>query len=386
MDPRLNQKFPCIDDIERKALKRMPRFIRDYIVCGMGLSGAVKRNRVELDKITLRPRYLVDADNVSFATSLLGREYAAPFGIAPVGMGGLAWPKAAEILADAAQQHNVPFGAATYTTTTLENLHQHTGSCGWFQYYHPNRPDVSDDVLRRAKNAGYDVLIVTVDVPAHMRRDHDIRNGFAIPPRFGPATLIDLIRHPAWSLAMAVSGIPAFENLLPYVPKGLGPQESIEALTDLVVGHITPTVLSEIREKWSGTILVKGILAPEEALLCRDLGADGVIVSNHGGRQLEAAPSASQVLPAIRAAVGADYPLVADGGVRTGLDICRMLALGADFVLMGRPFYYAIAAMGPKGADHIINLFKEELRCTMGQLGCTSPVQLRERLYDERHF
>ncbi len=380
MDARLDQKFPCAADMERAALKRMPRFIRDYIFCGMGLGGAVQRNRDELDRVKLCPRYLTDADHVNFATTLFDREYDAPFGVAPVGMGGLAWPKAGEIIAGAARQHNIPFGAATYTTATLESLHQHAGPCGWFQFYHPNKPEVADDVITRAKNAGYDVLMVTVDVPANIRRDHDTRNGFAIPPRLGPSTVLDLVMHPVWSIAMARSGIPAFENLLPYIPEGLSPDDSIQALTDMVVGHVTPKMLRVLRRKWPGTLLVKGILDPEEAVLCKKAGVDGVVVSNHGGRQLEAAPAATEVLPAIRKAVGPGFPLIADGGVRTGLDICRMLALGADFVLMGRPYYYAVAAMGEKGADHLMNVFKEELRCTMGQLGCSTIPSLRDRL------
>jgi isopentenyl diphosphate isomerase/L-lactate dehydrogenase-like FMN-dependent dehydrogenase len=382
VDPRLDQKYPCADDIERKALKRMPRFIRDYIACGMGKGAAVRRNRDELDKVMLCPRYLVDADQVSCEATLFGQPYDAPFGVAPVGMGGIAWPKAAESIAAAARKHNIPFNASTYTTTTLEKLHSQAGPCGWFQYYHPSDSDVADDLLNRAQTAGYDVLMVTVDIPFETRRDHDIRNGFAIPPRFGLSMLVDFATHPAWSLSMAMSGIPTFENFTPYVPKGLNPLQTVEYLNNFVVGHITPEILKGIRDKWPGKLVVKGILSPEDAILSKKIGADGIVISNHGGRQLEASPTSTQMLPTIRTAVGADYPLIADGGVRTGMDICRMLALGADFVMMGRPFYYAVAAMGAKGADHMIQIFMEELRCTMGQLGCNSIAELSDRLMD----
>jgi L-lactate dehydrogenase (cytochrome) len=303
------------------------------------------------------PRYLVDADKVDFATTLFGQRYDAPFGVAPVGMGGVAWPGAADILATAANRHNLPFAAATFTTSSLESLH--------------------------SQAQGYDVLIVTVDVPSPMRRDHDIRNGFSVPPRFSLRTGFELASCPAWSLAMARSGFPVFENIVPYMPAGLGTGAAMAFIADSVTGHITPEIVVELRARWPGTMVLKGILDPDEAMQCRDLGVDGIIISNHGGRQLEAAPTASQMLPLIRTAVGPDYPLIADGGVRTGLDICRMLALGADFVLMGRPFYYAVAAMGAKGADHIMQLFKAELRCTMGQLGCATLPELRDRLMSD---
>ena len=380
MDASLDRRFPCAADIERAALRRMPKFIRDYVFCGMGLGGGVRRNREALDAVRLMPRYLADADNIAFDTELFGQHYDAPFGVAPVGMGGLAWPRAAESLASAASRHNVPFAAATFTMASLESLRDHAQSCGWFQFYRPNIPEIEEDLLNRARTAGYDVLIVTVDVPSPMRRDHDIRNGFSVPPRFDLRTAFEIAACPAWAMAMAGSGFPVFENLVRYVPAGLGRDAAMAFLSDLVIGHITPEILSDLRARWPGKLVVKGILDPDEALRCRDLGADGIIISNHGGRQLEAAPCASEMLPAIRAAVGADFPLIADGGVRTGLDICRMLALGADFVLMGRPFYYGVAAMGEKGADHIMALFKEELRCVMGQLGCATLPELKDRL------
>ena len=382
MDPSLDRRFPSAADIERAALRRMPKFIRDYIFCGMGLGGAVRRNREALDSVGLMPRYLVDAGEIAFDTELFGQHYDAPFGVAPVGMGGLAWPRAAESLAAAANRHNLPFAAATFTMSSLEDLRNEAQSCGWFQFYRPNIPEIEEDLLSRAEAAGYNVLIVTVDIPSPMRRDHDIRNGFSVPPRFGLRTALEIASCPAWAAAMAASGFPVFENLVRYIPAGLGKDEAMKFLSDLVTGYITPEILSRLRARWPGTLVVKGILDPEEAVRCRDLGADGVIISNHGGRQLEAAPTATQMLPSIRAAVGPDFPLIADGGVRTGLDICRMLALGADFVLMGRPFYYAVAAMGDKGADHIMELFKEELRCVMGQLGCTTLAELKDRLMD----
>lgn len=354
--------------------------MRDYVRCGMGHGGAVQRNRDSLDSVRLMPRYLIAADAVDTTVELFGQDHAAPFGVAPVGLGGAVWPHAAERLASAARSHDVPFVASTFALASLERLRDAAGPRGWFQLYRPKRPEIESDLLRRAIESGYEVMVVTVDVPFRTRRDHDIRNGFSIPPRPGLRTVLDILAKPAWALAMARAGFPTFETLTPYVPDNLGRREALAFLSDLVMAHVTPDILADLRRRWPGTLLVKGVLDPREAIQCRDLGVDGIIVSNHGGRQLEAAPSAAEVLPSVRAAVGEGYPLIADGGIRTGLDICRMLALGADFVLMGRAFYYAVAAMGGRGADHAMRLLKAELTSTMGQLGCASLTELRGRL------
>jgi L-lactate dehydrogenase (cytochrome) len=345
----------------------------------MGRGGSVKRNREALDAIKLIPRYLVDADKVEYSTELFGQRYAAPFGVAPVGMGGLAWPRSADYIAEAARNHKVPFCASTFSITSLETTREQAREYSWFQLYRPSIETIEHDLLSRIENAGYDVLVVTMDVPASMRRDHDIRNGFTVPPEFSLGTLWQIATHPAWSVAMAKCGFPAFENLVQYVPDNRKKGEALDFMSKLVIGHITPEIIITLRERWKGKLVLKGILNADEARQCRDLGVDGIIVSNHGGRQLEAAPSPCEVLERIRDAVGVQFTLIADGGVRTGLDICRMLSLGADFVMMGRPFYYAVAAMGAEGADHIMRLFKAELECVMGQLGCAALPDISER-------
>jgi L-lactate dehydrogenase (cytochrome) len=379
VNPHLNRKFPSALDIERAALKRIPKFARDYVRYGMGQGGSVKRNRDTLDAVKLIPRYLVDADEVDYSTELFGQRYAAPFGVAPIGMGGLAWPHSADYIAAAARNHSIPFCASTFSITSLETIREQAREYSWFQLYRPSIETVENDLLSRIEQAGYDVLVVTMDVPSPMRRDHDIRNGFTVPPALDLQTLWQIATHPAWSMAMARCGFPEFENLVQYVPDNLKKREALHFMSNLVVGHITPEIIATLRERWKGKLVLKGILSADEARQCRDLGVDGIIVSNHGGRQLEAAPSPCEVLGQIRDAVGAQFTLIADGGVRTGLDICRMLSLGADFIMMGRPFYYAVAAMGAEGADHIMKLFKAELQCTMGQLGCPALSDIRER-------
>jgi L-lactate dehydrogenase (cytochrome) len=299
-----------------------------------------------------------------------------------MGLSGLVWPHAERILAKAAKEHNVPYTLSTVSTVTLEDIFRIAGENAWFQLYTPKEPEVLRDILRRCKVTGYETVVVTVDVPYKTRRSHDIRNGLSVPPRFDLKTLWQMVSHPEWALRMLFRGVPQFVNLTPYHSGGTSRnvRESIEQSTKYIeerMGlHITPQRFAEIRELWPRTLLVKGVLDPAEAKAYIDLGADGVIVSNHGGRQLDAAPTAVDVLPQIRVAVGPDVPLLVDGGVRSGLDIARMMALGADFVMMGRPFLYAVAALDSRGGDHAMNVLKAELQSTMGQLGCPALGEL----------
>ena len=383
LDPILNRKFPCFLDIEKAAQKRMPRFIREYISGGIGQDLGVTRNRTELDNVLLTPRYLVETDDVNIECEILGQQYDAPFGVSPVGFGDLAWPKSAQIIASAAKAHNIPFGSSIFTLCNLETIRQHAGSSAWFQLYHPKDPAVTRDLLLRAETAGYKNLLVTVDVPAPTRRDHDIRNGFLLPVHIGLRNLVELILHPGWTLASTQTGFPVFENFTPYIKDRVSKNEALAVSSDMLAGHVTPDMLSALRENWRGNLIIKGVLDSDEAIQYKSAGADGFVVSNHGGRQLEAAPSPVQVLPQMRNVLGDDVVLIAEGGVRTGLDICRMLALGADFVMAGRPFYCAVAALGAKGASHMMSVLKDELTCTMGQLGCNQLAELSSRLFNE---
>jgi isopentenyl diphosphate isomerase/L-lactate dehydrogenase-like FMN-dependent dehydrogenase len=385
INPALDQKFPSVMDMEKAALRRMPRFVADYVRCGMGQGAGLRHNRDSLDRVKLLPKYLVEADTVNIASKFLNMDYAAPFGVAPVGLGGIAWPGAAEALAQSANRHQIPFSTTTFAVSSLESLRNSAGEFGWMQYYHPNRPEIATDLLSRASACGYDVLLLTVDMPAATRRPHDIRNGLSIPPRISPDLLWQLATHPQWTIAMAKQlfkrGMPRFKSFDPYIPNHLSQTEALAFLSELTIGQISTTVMQEVRDQWPGKLIVKGVLLPDEACLYRDLGADAILVSNHGGRQLEAAPSAIQMLPAMRQALGPDFPILADGAIRSGIDICRMLASGADFVLLGRAFYYAVAAMGLNGADHVMKVLQEELKCVLGQLGCVEINELADRLY-----
>jgi len=378
----IDKEFSCVAHMEAAAQRRIPAFARDYLFNGISRGVSVRKNRDALDTVELMPRYLQEADQPNIRCRLFGQEFNAPFGVAPMGLSGLVWPNSERILARAAKQHNIPYTLSTVATITLEETRQIAGENAWFQLYTPQEPEVRKDLLRRCQEAGYGTIMVTVDVPFKTRRDHDIRNGLSVPPGFDAKTLWQMTTHPEWALRMLRVGVPQFVNLKPYHDAGQSKnvgrsiRESTKFIEERMGLHITAERFAEIRDLWPGKLIVKGVLDPEEAKAYMALGADGLLVSNHGGRQLDAAPTAVSVLPQIRAAVGPDVTILADGGVRTGLDIARMLALGADFVLMGRPFLFAVAAMDRPGGEHVMNILKAELQSTMGQLGCPTLCDL----------
>ena len=373
-----DKKYPCVADMEAVAQRRIPKFMREYLFGGLGGGVSVQKNRQALNAIEFMPRYLADGSKPEIRTKLFGRTYDAPFGVAPVGLSGLIWANSEKILAAAAKKHNIPYTLSTVATARLEDIGAIAGENAWFQLYTPKEPEVLKDLLDRCKMSGYETLLLTVDVPYETRRDHDIRNGVSVPPNFDLQTLRQMVTHPEWALRMLGAGVPEFLNVKPYFATGQGLAhvgKSITASTHFIRermgGHISVQRFEQIRNLWPGKLLVKGVMEPNEAKAYLALGADGLVVSNHGGRQLDAAPATATVLPAIRAAVGPTIPLLVDSGVRTGLDIARMLALGADFVIMGRPFLFAVAALDEQGGDHVMKILKAELRCAMGQIGCS---------------
>jgi isopentenyl diphosphate isomerase/L-lactate dehydrogenase-like FMN-dependent dehydrogenase len=385
----INRRYPSVADMEVTAKKRLPGFVRDYLVNGLGDGACVDRNRQDLDNVLLMPRYLSEAGAPDIRCQLLGQAYDAPFGVAPIGLSGLIWPHSETILAEAAKTHNVPYTLSTVATVSLETIPPIAGENAWFQYYPSSDMAVEDSILERCRVAGYGTILLTVDVPVVVRREHDIRNGLSIPPRFNLKTLSQMMAHPQWALRMLARGVPQFETIRPYFSGGQSRnigrsiQASSHFVKQVMKGHITADRFTRIRAGWSGKLLVKGVLNSEEAQQYLAMGADGLVISNHGGRQLDAAPSSVSVLPIVRQAVGPDATLIADSGVRSGQDIARMLALGADFVLMGRPFMYAVAALDRRGGDHVMNVLKAELRSVMGQMGCPTLKELPHFLYTD---
>ena len=369
--PQLDRRFPSIASMERATKRRIPKFAFDYLQGGIGAEACLTGNRRALDNVQLAPRYLpTEPIQPVLEMNLFDREFPMPFAASPIGLSGLMWPRAAEHIARAATRHGLPLGLSSFATSSIEEIGTIAGDLLWFQLYCTEKSEIENDLIDRAESAGCEVLVVTVDIPTVTRREKDIANGLSVPPKFDLVTLSQVALRPTWAFATLRAGIPRFKTLLPYIPGGSTLDASAIFLRDMVEGHVTVQKLERIRDRWRGRLIVKGILTAEEALLCQDLGADAIVISNHGGRQLDAAPPIPHVLPDIRVAVGPDFPLIADGGVRSGLDIARLIACGANFVLAGRAFVYAVAAAGETGVDHAIFLLREELKQTLSQIGC----------------
>lgn len=377
----LHRRFPSVIDMEAVAERRMPRFVHDYLVGGLGRETSVRRNVAALDTVELMPRYLSVVPLPDMSVSVFGKRFDAPFGVAPLGLAGLLWPGCEVPLARAARAHNLAHVLSTFANRSMETIGPIAGDNGWFQFYPPSDPAMEADMIHRAERAGYKTLVLTVDIPAPTRRERNIRNGMSVPPILDMRTMFQIATHPHWARRVLRQGIPDFENLSPYYPKGSSLKQSADFVERVMTGHVGADRVRRIRDAWKGKLLIKGVLDVSEAQTYLTLGADGLIVSNHGGRQLDAAPTAISVLPAIRRKLGSDVLIMADGGIRSGLDIARMLALGADFVLIGRPFVFASAAMGAAGGDHLMTILKAELSSTMAQLGCRTIGDLPTFLY-----
>lgn len=366
-----------IDDLRRLAERRVARVAFDYLDGGVEAETGLARNRAVFDRVTLLPHYLVDVSRRDASVELFGTRYAAPFGIAPTGLGNLAWPGADLAIARAARDFDLPFVLSTPASTSIEQVAAEVPGRMWFQLYTPREPRIRNDLLRRAEAAGVKILVVTVDVPLSSKRERDIRNGFVLPLRPNARTLLDLLLHPSWSLATLRAGAPRLRNLEPYVAKRAGAQTLAAFMGQQISPADTWDLVGTLRRLWPGTLVVKGLLAPEDARRAMDHGADGVVVSNHGGRQFDAAPAALQALPSIVGAVGGQVPVLFDGGVRRGTDIVKALALGATFVFAGRPTLYGAGAGGAAGVRRAVAILLDELDRAMGQMGCPAIADIR---------
>jgi isopentenyl diphosphate isomerase/L-lactate dehydrogenase-like FMN-dependent dehydrogenase len=376
----LMNSYPSIPDLERAAYKRVPKFAWDYLAGGAGDELGLKHNRDVYDEVRFIADYLPARRAPNTKTTIFGRTYDYPFGVSPVGQTGLIWPKSADYLAAAAKKLNVPFCLSMLATTGIERIGELAGANAWFQLYPLRDPAVTQSILDRAKASGFSALIVTVDTPAGRRTLRDQRNGLTVPPRLSAANIARMFTHPAWLSATAAAGLPRFQTMLPYYPKDADITGVAALQQTLMARGMDQKGLEAVRKMWEGPMLVKGILSADDARRCRDIGCDGVVLSNHGGRQSESLISPLEALRPIRDTVGDALKLCIDSGVRSGLDVARALALGADFVFMGRPFMFAVAACGEAGAGHAMELLSVELTQAMGQIGCFELADLPRHL------
>jgi L-lactate dehydrogenase (cytochrome) len=301
---------------------------------------------------------------------LFGHTYDAPFGIAPVGLQGLMWPNAPEILAKAAFDHNIPFILSTVTTSSIERIAEITEGQAWFQLYHPTEDSMRDAIIKRADAAGCPVLVILCDVPSFGFRPRDIRNGLAMPPKMSVKNILQIMTKWEWALKTLVHGQPSFETLKPYMPKNLDLKQLGNFMNQTFSGRLNEEKIKPIRDMWKGKLVLKGVANEADAEVAVRLGLDGIIVSNHGGRQLDAGESTIKPLVRIAKKYGDQIKVMMDSGLRSGPDIARTLASGAEFTFMGRSFMYGVAALGSQGGNHTISLLKTELQQVMEQICC----------------
>jgi L-lactate dehydrogenase (cytochrome) len=373
----LLDRFPAVEYLRRAAKKRIPGFAWAHLDSGTGDESTLRLNQAAFDAVRMVPVWSEKEIRPRLKTTILGQDFEAPFGIAPLGTTGLLWPGGERILAESALAHGIPYCLSTVACETPEAIGPISGERSWFQLYPATDRAVRDDLIRRAKSSGFTTLVVTIDVPVYGMRERQRQAGLTVPPRTDVRMFLDMFARPAWTLATLRRGRPVFRTIERYGENSVsskGAEFALRALQASVGGDY----LKEIRDQWAGPLIIKGILSPEAAQRAVALGVDGLIVSNHGGRQFDAAPAAIQVLPEIVKAVGAGTTILFDSGVRGGLDIIRALALGADFVLLGRAFAYGVAALGHEGGDHVCRLVKEDLAINMKQLGAETVADIRE--------
>ena len=365
-----NSSYPAIDDLRRKAQNKIPRFAFEYLDGGCNEEVNLYKNTAELREVELKPFYLSKHSGSDLKTELFGRVYDAPFGIAPVGLQGLIWPNAPEILAKAAFQHNIPFILSTVSTSTIERIAELTEGRAWFQLYHPAENRLRDDIIKRAESAGCPVLVILCDVPAFGYRPRDIRNGLAMPPRMTLNNVLQIMGRPEWALRTLLHGQPAFANMKPYMPKGMNMKKLGQFMNQTFSGRLNEEKIKPIREMWKGKLVLKGVASEEDTEMAIRLGIDGIIVSNHGGRQLDAGQSSIKPLAAIAKKYKSQIKIMMDSGIRSGPDVARALASGAEFTFMGRTFMYGVAALGNQGGHHTISILKTQLQQVMEQICC----------------
>ena len=357
------------NDARSLSHRRLPKLIYDFIEGATGREISLKGNVTAFDDVKLLPRALVDVSERKLTTSFMGNNYSQPFGIAPMGMCNLTYPNADILMAKAAKSRSFPHGLATATSTGLAEVHAAGGDNSWFQLYVLVGTEKGLELSQQAQSIGYKTLILTVDVPQAARRMRELRNGFQVPFNMGLSQFIDLAKHPFWSLRTLATGIPKPVLFQSEDKKFNRTANRMGANWDF---------LNQLRSIWKGKIIVKGILSVEDAKRIKKVGIDGVWVSNHGGRQLDGAPAPITVLPLIRNALGKDYPIAFDSGIRDGSDIVKALASGADFTFLGRPILHALAGAGSSGLDRILSIFSEDINVVMAQIGVKGIYEIDE--------
>ena len=380
MKQQINYKYPSVDDLRTRAKAKIPKFAFEYLDGGCNNDVNLKKNTSRIREVELKPKYLVDYTPATLKTELFGHQYDAPFGISPIGLQGLMWPKSPEILAKAAFDHNIPFVLSTVTTASIESISEITEGRAWFQLYHPAEERVTKDILKRAEAAHCPVLVILADVPSFGYRPRDIRNGLSMPPKMTVSNIVSAMKRPHWALNTLINGQPSFETLKPYMPKNLNLNELATFMDATFSGRLDEDKIKRIRDLWKGKLVLKGAESIDDVEIAYRLGLDGVIISNHGGRQVDVGQATIDSLKSIAPIYKNKLKVMMDSGIRGGADVARVMAHGADFTFMGRTFMYGVSALGKQGGNHTIAMLKAQLNQVMEQLSCADVYDLKDKL------
>jgi (S)-mandelate dehydrogenase len=382
---KLRRRYPTIAYLRRRARRHVPGFAFEYLDGGAGADGGIARNWRALDAVELIPRYGRTTALPATAIELFGRPYSAPVGIAPMGGPAIAWPGADRCLAQAAQLARIPYTLGTVGGMTIEAAAEIAPDVLWFQLY--RFPDdghaVGFDLVRRAEAAGVHVLMLTLDVPVRTTRPREVASGITTPFRPDLAMALSMALSPRWLASLWRNGNPRFSNLLPYLGADTSLGEAAMFVRNRMRGAFTWDEVARYRDRWKRPLVVKGILHPQDAERAVALGVEGLVVSNHGGRQIDALPAAIDALPAVVKQVGKRATVMLDSGIRSGTDVVRAYAVGAAAAFAGKAFLWGLGALGAEGPGHVIDLLIEETQAALGQLGAHTPDEARS--VDIRH-
>lgn len=376
----MDNRYPSVEDLRKLAKKRIPKFAFEYLDGGCNEDINIKKNTERIRKIELKPEYLIDYKTANLKTELFGKNYDAPFGISPIGLQGLMWPKSPEILAKAAFDNNIPFILSTVTTSSIETISEITEGNAWFQLYHPAEEKVTLDILKRAENAGFPVLVILADVPSFGYRPRDIRNGLSMPPKMSIKNIIEAIKRPQWLMQTLKNGQPNFEILKPYMPKNLNLNQLAKFMDVTFSGRLDEEKIKKIRENWKGKLVIKGIESIHDVEKAYNIGLDGIIVSNHGGRQVDVGQATIDSMNSIIPKYKNKIKIMMDSGIRGGADVARVMSCGADFCFLGRTFMYGVSALGKKGGTHTITMLKKQLTQIMEQFSCGEISDFQDKI------
>lgn len=375
----LMRAYPTAMDLRARAKRLMPRFAFEYMDGGAGDDLGIRRNWAALEAVELAPRYGRVVKPPACAATLFGQSYSAPVGISPIGGPGTAFPGAETYLAKAAQAARVPYTLGVLSGIDVERAAQIAPDVLWFQLYRFHREGhrIGLDLARRAAAAGVKALVLTIDTPSRTTRPREIRSGIVNPFKMTTRLRLDALTSPRWLSSMLRNGIPRFASLAPYMKPNPSLAEAAAFIRQESGGAFTWDEIARYRDVWRGPLILKGVLHPADARRAIDMGVDGLFVTNHGGRQIDALPTSIDALPAIAAESAGRATLIFDSGVRSGVDAARAIALGADAAFAGKVFLWSLGALGERGPAHLINVLTEDLRAAMGQLGCFEVSGLR---------